>query len=248
MANYMIPENPQYTTEIRKIEQTDPVNADAIVNPLVETLIENTHAVKLKADRVDDLQEQIDSHWLKINGKADATHTHSPDDLSEIVPISKGGTGNAEGQAASAVKLANPRSVQVDLSSGAAANFDGSADINPGVRGVMAIKNGGTGATTSAQACANIGALPLAGGTITGNLTLKGAGNFGNKINFGDGDYVHISEPTDDVMEIKAKRIQLVTNNTDYASAQARNISASTTDLTAGTSSLANGDIYLVYE
>ena len=35
---------------------------------------------------------------------------------------------------------------------------------------------------------------------------------------------------------------------TDYAAARIRNIQASTTDLTAGTSALANGDIYLVYE
>ena len=35
---------------------------------------------------------------------------------------------------------------------------------------------------------------------------------------------------------------------TDYTTARIRNIQASTTDLTAGSSSLANGDIYLVYE
>ena len=35
---------------------------------------------------------------------------------------------------------------------------------------------------------------------------------------------------------------------TDYGTARIRNIQASTKDLTAGSSSLANGDIYLVYE
>ena len=35
---------------------------------------------------------------------------------------------------------------------------------------------------------------------------------------------------------------------TDYTTARVRNIKASTTDLTAGSSSLTNGDIYLVYE
>ena len=35
---------------------------------------------------------------------------------------------------------------------------------------------------------------------------------------------------------------------TDYTTARVRNIKASTTDITAGSSSLANGDIYLVYE
>lgn len=37
-------------------------------------------------------------------------------------------------------------------------------------------------------------------------------------------------------------------NGTDYTTARIRNIKASTTDLTAGSSALANGDIYLVYE
>ena len=37
-------------------------------------------------------------------------------------------------------------------------------------------------------------------------------------------------------------------NSTDYATSRGRNIKASTSDLTAGSSSLANGSIYLVYE
>ena len=52
--------------------------------------------------------------------------------------------------------------------------------------------------------------LPLTGGTLTGDLRIKGSGNYGTKINLGDGDYVHISEPTDDNLEIKAKNINFV--------------------------------------
>ena len=37
-------------------------------------------------------------------------------------------------------------------------------------------------------------------------------------------------------------------NGTDYSTARVRNISAGTTDLTAGSSTLDNGSIYLVYE
>lgn len=55
--------------------------------------------------------------------------------------------------------------------------------------------------------------LPLAGGTISGNLAINGttttnnivlnkAGNYGNKINFGDGDYVYLKEVTDDALTI----------------------------------------------
>lgn len=59
--------------------------------------------------------------------------------------------------------------------------------------------------------------LPLTGGTLTGDLRIQGIGkNYGNKINLGDGDYVHLSEPTDDCLEIKAKKINfLVSDTTD---------------------------------
>ena len=40
----------------------------------------------------------------------------------------------------------------------------------------------------------------------------------------------------------------IAATGTDYTTARIRNIQASTTDLTAGSSSLANGNIYLVYE
>lgn len=51
--------------------------------------------------------------------------------------------------------------------------------------------------------------LPLSGGTITGNLRLKGSGNYGNKLNFGDSEYVYLHEETDDVLTIKANEIKL---------------------------------------
>lgn len=60
---------------------------------------------------------------------------------------------------------------------------------------------------------ADVGALPITGGTLAGNLTLKGSQNFGTKINFGDGDYVHLYEISDDTLEIKATRLNIVTNS-----------------------------------
>jgi hypothetical protein len=44
---------------------------------------------------------------------------------------------------------------------------------------------------------------------ITGNLRLKGSGNFGNKLNFGDGEYCFLEEKTDDELTIKAKTLDL---------------------------------------
>lgn len=44
---------------------------------------------------------------------------------------------------------------------------------------------------------------------ITGDLRLKGDGNYGNTLRFGDSDYCHITEASDDSMTIKAQFIDL---------------------------------------
>jgi hypothetical protein len=44
---------------------------------------------------------------------------------------------------------------------------------------------------------------------VTGDLRLKGSGNYGNTLRFGDGDYCYIAEPKDDELFIKAGRIDL---------------------------------------
>ena len=49
---YQVPENPEYdAASIRKIQDTDPVRASTIVNPVVLQMIANTHAVKKQADQ-----------------------------------------------------------------------------------------------------------------------------------------------------------------------------------------------------
>lgn len=47
---------------------------------------------------------------------------------------------------------------------------------------------------------------------ITGNLRLKGAGNYGNAIFFGDSSYCYLQETTDDNLTIKANEINLNAN------------------------------------
>lgn len=47
---------------------------------------------------------------------------------------------------------------------------------------------------------------------VTGNMRLKGSGNYGNKINFGDGEYTYIEEPEDDVLKIYAQK-KLILNS-----------------------------------
>ena len=171
---------------------------------------------------------------------------------SGAVPITSGGTGATTvasarnnlglGNTSGAVPIANGGTGATTVA--LARNALGLGNTS----GAVPIANGGTGATTAANACANIGALPVSGGTITGDLRLKGTGNFGNKLRFGDGDYVIISEPTDDVLNLKAKKITLTVSDTDYSTATLHPMICSTTDLTAGSSTLANGVVYLVYE
>lgn len=68
--------------------------------------------------------------------------------------------------------------------------------------------NGGTtGASLSDTVDGNL--------NVTGNLKLKGSGNYGNYLLFGDGTYCYIAELEDDVMTLKAKRINIITTETD---------------------------------
>lgn len=83
MADYLIPENPDYMTAIRKLESTDPANAE-LFNTLFQRLIENTHAVKMEAD-----------------GKSDSGHKHSPSDsgLGKNLTFTGAVTGTYNGEA-----------------------------------------------------------------------------------------------------------------------------------------------------
>lgn len=68
--------------------------------------------------------------------------------------------------------------------------------------------------------------------TITGNLRLKGSGNYGNTLYFGDGSYANMSEPSDDTLTIKATNINLNGNV---------NVNGSAIGSSGGGSSATNG-------
>lgn len=48
---YTIPDNPQYSADIRKLQDQDPASASQIFNPLIARLIENIASVKIQADK-----------------------------------------------------------------------------------------------------------------------------------------------------------------------------------------------------
>ena len=76
--------------------------------------------------------------------------------------------------AKSAVKLETARTIKVNLASTSAVNFDGTANVTPGVSGALPIANGGTGATTAAAAIANLGGITIASNAGAHNSIFRG--------------------------------------------------------------------------
>ena len=107
--------------------------------------------------------------------KADTSHKHGAGDInSGTLPVSRGGTGNTTGNAATATKLATARTIRTNLGSTNTASFDGTANITPGVDGILPVANDGTGATSASAARTALGAFSSSGGTISGNVKMNG--------------------------------------------------------------------------
>lgn len=92
------------------------------------------------------IKSKFDEHSTRIDdAKAVGTQAleKSNANASEITKIKNGTTAVGK-----AIKLETARSVRTNLASTNAASFDGSANITPGVSGVLPLANGGTGATS----------------------------------------------------------------------------------------------------
>lgn len=79
----------------------------------------------------------------------------------------------------SAIKLKNARTIQTNLASVSSASFNGTANITPGVTGILAIANGGTNANSAKQARVNllsIGSNPI---TTVEDDTVANWGSYG---------------------------------------------------------------------
>lgn len=109
----------------------------------------------------DQLADVVSTLELDINSKASKGANSDITSLSGLTtPLSttQGGTGSATGNAPTATILATARTIQTNLASTSSASFDGSTNIVPGVTGILPVNNGGNGASTPANARANLGA------------------------------------------------------------------------------------------
>ena len=81
------------------------------------------------------VRRTTDALWYFIKGKANAvyatmSHTHTASDVSSgVLPVARGGTGNATGNAATATRLKTARTVTLTGAVTGSASFDGSADV-----------------------------------------------------------------------------------------------------------------------
>lgn len=178
---------------------------------------------------------------LISNNKAFATVTHE-------------GVAKWLGNANTATKLATAKTITANLASSTAGSFDGSANITVGVTGTLPIANGGTGLTSAPSMLVNLasttatsplqasprpgvtGTLPIANGG-TGQTTAAGVRNalgLGNTTGA-----VPIANGGTGATTAAAARTAL---------GCAPAYTYSTTDLTAGSSALTTGTLYIVYE
>lgn len=81
-------------------------------------------------------------------------------------------TPDAEKNVLSATKLANIRTILTDLASTNAADFDGTKNITPGVKGILGLEHGGTGNETGTAQYLDSHAIEA--GTDLNNLTNSG--------------------------------------------------------------------------
>lgn len=89
------------------------------------------------------------------------------------------GSADSATTADAATKLANARTVRVNLGSSLSATFNGESNITPGVSGTLSVTNGGTGGTSAAAARQNLSvyskaevdAMIAAGGSGSGSVS-----------------------------------------------------------------------------
>ena len=142
------------------------------------------------------------------------------------------------GAAASAKKLTTARTIRTNLASTSTASFDGSANVTPGVTGTLPIANGGTGATTAANARSNLGIGSSATKSISSATNTRDAVAYiGTDGVMEIGPYIDF-HLTEDGTEDYDVRMGITSSNTTFS--KPVNVASGGTGLTASPSMLTN--------
>ena len=107
------------------------VNADTATNCIGNAASANYLYVSREISTTDGTNK---SEFVKFDGK---------DNIA--IPLPKKIIADIEGTSAFASSLKNAKNIQVDLASNEKQLFDNTTDISPGVKGILSVKNGGTG-------------------------------------------------------------------------------------------------------
>lgn len=130
------------------------------------------------------------ANFLDLTGLSsflDECKKYFPHTVNGVTPTDGNIAITSVSNATSATKLATARTFQTNLASTSTASFDGSANVTPGVTGILTIANGGTGATTKAAAQTALGlndaivGLSVSGKTITYTQADGGTGTITTK-------------------------------------------------------------------
>ena len=170
---------------------------------------------------------------------ADYNSVHSGQDIDNAITKVKNSSANWDGAVTTAGNALSVAQSAASAASGAQSTAEAAG---------TAAANAASAASAAQQTAA--AALPKAGGTMTGAVDMGG-----NKI-------TNVGAPSASTDIVRKQELDLkapiasptftgtpkAPTGTDYGISRIRNISAGTTDLEAGVSTLASGELYFVYE
>ena len=248
--HYPLEEAPQYQEQVEQLLNSDPVLAESgFFYTLILRILNNIKAVYQRAVPT---SRTVNGHALTENISI------TKEDLGLEKVDNTSDEEKVAGSAKTAEKLSTARTIALSGGvTGTPTEFDGSAnisipvtglDMSKATAGTLPVARGGTGATSlssitvgkagSASTLTTARTIAISGGAIGTATSFNGSANISIPVTKLDMSKASGTIPA----AVKA------TNSTDYTTSRIRNIRASTTDLTAGTSALSNGEIYLVYE
>lgn len=138
-----------------------------------------------------------------LSGKAKSSHTHNASDITGTLELDHGGTGSNTSlkeapNGAIIRKLKSDDNNQLWYTSTASGALYATSENGIPTFGTLPVAQGGTGATTAADARNNLGAFSSGGGTVTGSITINRAENPFLALKQGDktSGYVQVYTPS----------------------------------------------------